>query len=74
MKHSNLDTAIAEAQRFLTRARRLKAVQPRRDAVRKLSGLDDYIDSIATPRESGALRRASLDLTRALADLRRREA
>lgn len=73
MKHSNLDAAISEAQRFLTRARRLKAVQPRRDAVRKLSGLDDYIDS-GTPVESGALRRASLDLTRALADLRRREA
>lgn len=72
MKRTKLDAAIAEAQRFLARADRLKAVQIRRDPVVKLSNLDQYLDA-GTPRESGALRRASMDLTRALADLRRRD-
>lgn len=73
MKRSQLDTVIAEAHRFLARAQQLKDKQIRRDPVAKLSSLDQYLDA-GTPRESGALRRASLDLTRALADLRRREA
>lgn len=73
MKHSHLDTAIAEAQRFIDRARTLKAACTPAEPVRKLAGLDDYIQPNC-PRESGALRRASMDLTRALADLRRRQA
>jgi hypothetical protein len=53
-----LDTAEAEARRFL------KAVAALR-AVGKISGYQ-----IGT-KESGAVRRASMDLTRALAELRR---
>jgi len=71
MKRSQLDAAIAEAHRFLARAQQLKDKQIRRDPVAKLSSLDQYLDC-GNPRESGALRRASMDLTRALADLRRR--
>lgn len=70
MKHSQLDTAIAEAQRFLKRAAVIKAETTRVDPVQKLAAVDSYIQ--AGPRETGALRRASMDLTRALADLRSR--
>lgn len=58
MRTSALDDAIAEARRFLERASALK-VRLRNDA-----------DGIH-PKETGALRRSSMDLTRALADLRR---
>jgi len=71
MKRSQLDTVIAETHRFLARAKELKDKHIRRDPVTKLSSLDQYLDR-GNPRESGALRRASMDLTRALADLRRR--
>lgn len=51
-----LKAAVDEARRFLRKAEELAACDP------------DYLN----PRESGAVRRASLDLTRALADYRRR--
>ncbi|MEY2690230.1 MAG: hypothetical protein RL375_4430 [Pseudomonadota bacterium] len=70
MKYGQLDTAISEAQRFLKRAAAIKSQQRRVDPVQRLAAMDSYID--AGPRETGALRRASMDLTRALADLRRR--
>lgn len=50
-----LKAAMAEARRFLRKAEELAACD------------HDYLN----PRESGAVRRASLDLTRALADFRR---
>lgn len=54
-----LQTAVAEAERFLARANDLQDAQ--------------IAEPGAThPREAGAVRRASMDLTRALADLRRR--
>lgn len=59
MSPSKLDAAIQEADRFLAAARRL------RNASLAAPGYQH-------PKESGAARRASLDLTRALADLRRR--
>lgn len=52
-------TAEAEARRFLERAKAWRAAQ----------GTPHGCTS--TPKESGALRRASLDLTRALAEMRR---
>ena len=67
MNTIQINTAIEEAQRFLDRAQ---------DALNRhkagASG-DIFSDSdyLGPSRESGALRRASLDLTRALADMRR---
>lgn len=56
---SKLKAAIAEARRFLRKAEELAAVEAMEPVY-------------SNPRESGACRRASLDLTRALADYRRR--
>ena len=60
MTNDNLEAAITEAQRFLQRAKELR--QERRD--------EPYYSLVGT-RASGACRRASMDLTRALADLRK---
>lgn len=61
MTQDSLDAAIAEAGRFLERAQALRSVCA-----------DSGHRILAGSRESAAVRRASLDLTRALADLRRR--
>jgi hypothetical protein len=58
MNAEKLATAMAEALRFIAKA----------EVVDKISRNDGYI---AGGKESGAARRASMDLTRALADLRR---
>lgn len=56
-----LDAAVDAANRFLERAQDLR-----------IRMIDDNIDPTTFPtKESGAVRRASMDLTRALADLRR---
>ena len=62
MNKDAVQAAVVEAQRFLRKVAELSKVEskPHRNW--------------STPRESGAVRRASLDLTRALADLRRTEA
>ncbi|MDB5412106.1 MAG: hypothetical protein JWR10_441 [Rubritepida sp.] len=54
---ARLDAAEAEAKRFLKRLADLRAARK--------------ADPGTHPRESGAMKRASLDLTRALADVRR---
>jgi len=59
MRTSALDEAIAEARRFLERA----------SAVKEALRADRFLNN--HPKETGALRRSSMDLTRALADLRR---
>ena len=73
MRTTALDEAIAEAERFLKRARelRLKATGTA-DPVMKLAGVrvSDYL--YGWPAEQGAVRRASMDLTRSLARLRAR--
>lgn len=80
-KH-HVDAAIAEARRFITRAEKALEVESRtqtrdydRDGFvvcdRWPNGLPDAAD-ITYTKESAAMRRSSLDLTRALADLRRR--
>lgn len=61
MTHERVLAAIAEAGRFMVKA---KAVVKR--------AADDKFTYYGS-KETGALRRASLDLTRALADLRRTE-
>lgn len=66
MNRTNLKTAIQEAERFLRRANEL-------DAQTVACRLIDHPDAIVSfPRQQAALKRASMDLTRALADLRRR--
>jgi hypothetical protein len=60
MTQDKIDEAVAEAKRFIAKAEALKA--------RRKAG-DLYV--FQGCRESGAVRRASLDLTRALADLRK---
>lgn len=62
MQHDKIKAAILEATRFVNKATLLlqteKMFNPEHGCQR-------------SPRESGAARRASLDLTRALADMRR---
>jgi uncharacterized protein (DUF1778 family) len=62
MKHETLKNAVAEAERFLKAA---KAIRSEKSAYR---GDILYLEG---PKERGACLRASMDLTRALADLRR---
>ena len=57
MTCASLKIAMEEAERFLRAARKIKT--------------DARFDSIGASKESGAVRRASMDLTRALAELRR---
>lgn len=57
MKSESVDKAISEAKRFIEKASELKLVS---------IGKTGY----SFPKESGAAMRASMDLTRALADLR----
>ena len=60
MERKAVLAAISEAKRFIRRA----------EECLRVNG-DADISSYRFPRESGACRRASLDLTRALADMRK---
>lgn len=62
MNHDTLKTAIAEARRFL------KAANAVRSEKSPYGGTHLYLEG---PKERGSCLRASMDLTRALADLRR---
>lgn len=61
MKRQTLQDAISEARRFIEKAEELQKHLAMRDQ-RECYG--------TLPREHGACRRASMDLTRKLADLR----
>jgi hypothetical protein len=61
MTDDKLKAAQAEAERFIAAARTLRARRKK----------DEWLSDWQGCRESGACRRASLDLTRALAGLRR---
>lgn len=60
MQKSKLETAIAEAERFLKKAKVLQKMVKKNES--------DYIGYCA---ETATVRRSSMDLTRALADLRK---
>ena len=62
MRKPDIDKAIAEAKRFIERANALIEAQ---------NGTYDCWGHILASKDSGAVRRASMDLTRSLADLRR---
>ena len=64
MDRKKLAIAVAEAKRFIERAKVLPDPFPYTSGGHTFTS-DNF------PRESGAIRRASMDLTRALADLRR---
>jgi hypothetical protein len=65
MNTQTIDAAVVEAKRFLQRVEELKAEEA--DAARK--GITIYSSTFSKQR--GAVRRASMDLTRALTDMRR---
>ena len=60
MKVSKLNNAINEAERFIALARRVKIKDCGKHKI-----VEDYT------KESAACKRASMDLTRALADMRK---
>lgn len=64
MDRLKMAAAVAEAERFIARVKALPEPEPY-----EFAGGQFVNDNF--PRESGAIRRASMDLTRALADLRR---
>lgn len=68
MRHTTLSVAIAEAERFLRAARKLQMAEKREpvDTLAQRAGTVIYDH----PRESAAVKRSSMDLTHALADLR----
>lgn len=69
MNRDTLKVAIAEAERFLARA---KAIPEPVERVKSWDASGDtFLDDSIEPKDSGAVRRSSMDLTRALADLRR---
>lgn len=72
LTNQRLKAATAEAQRFIDRAAELIETDQRSTPTRK--AMTHLIDHCYTgnPREQGAVMRASMDLTRALSDLRRR--
>ena len=59
MNIKEIKTAVAMAERFIARSKEIKTTK---------SGEFEWIDA---GKESGALRRASLDLTRQLAQMRK---
>lgn len=61
MKYKDVQTAIAEAKRLINAAKKVKQYEYNG---RKFDGVE-------TGKESAALRRASMDLTRALAEMRK---
>lgn len=65
MNRDKLKTAMEEAERFLKRCRELPEPCPYENEHMKGHMYDFF------PKEQGAIKRASMDLTRALADLRK---
>ena len=70
MNRETLKAAVAEAERFLARAKDVPAPIERAPAEWTKDG-KAWMDDSIPPKDGGAVRRASMDLTRALADLRR---
>jgi hypothetical protein len=65
MKAEYIITAVEEANRFISPANALEAARMET----YVSGGSTY--HVTAPRESGAVRRASMDLTRSLAAMRK---
>ena len=67
MKTQTINHAVAEARRFLERAIDLKRATKKPD----WTDSEGHQFFPSAPKEHGALRRASIDLTRALAEMRK---
>lgn len=65
MTPASIKAAAAEAKRFLQRVKEWEAEQG------TYEGHGGFRFSISTPKQSGAVRRASMDLTRALSAMRK---
>jgi len=66
MNRTTLSIAVAEARRFIARTEELPQPEPY-----EVPGSERHFTHDNYPRQQGAIKRASMDLTRALADLRR---
>ena len=77
MTIETLKAAKTEAARFLARVKALEDAYQERKALAEAADKDGepqrYFGLSYPPKETGAVRRASMDLTRALAALRRYE-
>lgn len=73
MKSDRIDDAIKEARRFIERATLLRSLETKEAKAKAAHKGPDRYWSSSFPVQSGAVRRASLDLTRSLAAMRRVE-
>lgn len=71
MTVGQLEETIAEAERFTRKAKELLREKKRLEAKRAEDDGRSWYAYLPSPKITGAVRRASMDLTRSLADLRR---
>lgn len=71
MNIQTLDAAIKEAERFIEVAKACKAAKKKRHEQYKAWSDHSTVDNTYCPKEQGAARRASLDLSRALSEFRK---
>lgn len=64
MRKETFDLAVSEAKRFLEASTQIKYVK-------KTASWGTYYAGEHGPKQTGAIRRASMDLTRALAEMRK---
>ena len=69
MNIAKIELAIEEASRFIKRAEKLKSELEKENVDRNAA--TGYYYGRCLPKETGFVRRSSMDLTRALADLRK---
>jgi hypothetical protein len=70
MRYKNLCTAIEEAERFLKRAKRSKAAAVLFTPEPSIPNIEPWL-ALNSPVDDAATKRSSMDLTRALAKLRK---
>lgn len=71
MNLDQIDVAAAEAKRFLRAVEKLKKAKLESHEQYKKFSKHSTVANANCPKEQGSVRRASMDLTRSLADMRR---
>lgn len=71
MRRGSIDHARKEAERFLDRLTELQAAHDKHRTMQRNPGFEWEPDPLDGSKLSGSVRRASLDLTRALAEMRK---
>lgn len=71
MNSEKLETCISECKRFLKKAKQLKERQKKESTIVTHLGYSYRMDVFWGCKESGAVRRSSMDLSNTLADLRK---